>query len=143
MTQPDRRYLTLSQAAKLLDYGPNKLRALLRQRDVLDANNLPRRDYVQSGDFKVAIREHVGAYDIRHQYAITLVSGRGLTLLRQLIDEHTPEHTANTRQRQAPTPLRRRDRRATQPGTAPRSTGAGATPLPRLGANPGRQYLRT
>tara|TARA_R110001583_G_scaffold34551_1_gene115886 strand:+ start:34488 stop:34907 length:420 start_codon:yes stop_codon:yes gene_type:complete len=138
MTHPDRRHFTLSAAAKLLRFGPNKLRALLRTQGVLDANNLPRRQYVQSGDFKVDVRERVGAYDIRHQYAVALVSGRGLTLLRQLIDEHT--NAAGSRE--TASPLRRRDRRATQPGTAPERTGTGATPLPRLGTNPGRSSLR-
>ncbi len=124
----DRRYVNMRDAAKLLEIGRNRLFALLRRQGVLDPDNRPRRDLVDSGYFRLVIRQRVDNYNISHPYTITLVSGAGLTLLRQIIDDHGEKAPA----------LRRRDPRPDPPRGPQSSAGADPQPPARLGSDTGQ-----
>lgn len=64
------------------------LRKKMRATGVLDRNNLPRHDLVKQGLFKVVTGQYVkGKTGIRGDYAVTLVTGAGLTYLSALLEE--------------------------------------------------------
>lgn len=80
--------IRLGDAAKALEVGSRTLISELRARNILDANNLPLRAHVESGDFLVDQRQHtLRGYHITRYYPITLVTGKGMTLLAEIVRE--------------------------------------------------------
>lgn len=78
--------IPIAEAAKQLGVGSRTLFKALRQRGVLSQNNIANRTYVISGDF---VNEQRSAYKrgtrIQRWYTVALVTGRGMSLLQEIV----------------------------------------------------------
>ncbi|HBX36244.1 MAG TPA: hypothetical protein DEG76_02595, partial [Pseudohongiella sp.] len=85
----------INAAAKILNAKPTRLRQKMRARGIVDKNNLPRHDLVERGLFEVKTGQFVkGRTGIRQNYAVTLVTGSGLTFLSALMEEGKADQAA-------------------------------------------------
>lgn len=84
--------MTLTEAASQLGIAARKLYAELRTREIIGSKNIALPAYVQSGHFRVAYRSFRKNQYVEHQYAVTLVTPKGLSLLQQIRDELVPPH---------------------------------------------------
>lgn len=74
-----------ADAAKLLRTGPKRLWASLREWKVVQASGSPYQKYFDAGYFRlVPVLVHKGEYSIPYQQ--TMVTGKGLTWLKALMD---------------------------------------------------------
>lgn len=74
-----------ADAAKLLRTGPKRLWASLREWKIVQASGTPYQKYYDSGYFRlVPVLVHKGEYSIPYQQ--TMVTGKGLTWLKALMD---------------------------------------------------------
>lgn len=76
---------TMLEVAKVLGFGRNKLFALLRDRGILNRNNLPYQQFVDRGYFEV--KEHPVEYGdgVVLNYAQTFVTAKGLDYLANTV----------------------------------------------------------
>jgi phage antirepressor YoqD-like protein len=77
---------TLSDAARLLNLGPQKLFRALRNRQVLDTNNLPAPRYKGRGLFTVELKSYAHPKLGEKLYAVTHVTDKGLKWLAREFD---------------------------------------------------------
>ena len=76
----------LFEAARMLNLGPKKLFAALRQRNVLTKQNLPFRQYVEQGLFTTELKEYKHPKLGMKLYAQTHVTDQGLKWLAEEFD---------------------------------------------------------
>jgi len=78
--------ITIAAAAQQLGIGSRTLFQLLRDHGVLSSNNIATRHYIVSGDF---INQERSAFKqgthIRRWYTVALVTGRGMSLLQEIV----------------------------------------------------------
>ena len=111
----------LQDAARMLNVGPRTLIQELRARGILDQHNLPYRHHVESGDFTISQRQHtLRGYHITRYYALTLVTGKGMTLLATIAQDII------NGTRKATTPVRSRNHDATNQRATEGSAVTGA-----------------
>lgn len=79
--------IPMDQVAKVLDMGigRNKLFALLREKKVLDRNNIPYQEYVDRGYFRVVEQKYTKPNGETNINIKTLVYQRGIDYIRKLI----------------------------------------------------------
>jgi len=109
--------LSLAAAAKQIGTTRHRLLQVLKSRGLFHSNNLPRSELIQAGLFVVQTRAyHNRVSGISKQYAVTLVTGHGLSWLQDVMTNE---------QRQIPIPrcpdtadaVTGRDERRHRPGT--------------------------
>lgn len=80
--------VTIARAAQSLGIGSRRLFQLLREREVLSPNNIARRTYVEQGYFRNEHRSHyLRGTRIQRWYTVPLVTGAGMALLQEIVDE--------------------------------------------------------
>jgi phage antirepressor YoqD-like protein len=87
-------WMEMSAAVKLLAYkgwGRNKVFSLLRDRQVFRYNNEPFQQYVERGCFKTVEELFEDAYGRTGIYRKTMISNKGLELIKKLIDTKANE----------------------------------------------------
>lgn len=72
-------------ALNLPDMGRNTLFQFLRTRGILDARNIPYRQYQDSGYFRVIEQSYTDSYGESHVTLKTLVYQKGLDFIRRLV----------------------------------------------------------
>lgn len=78
----------LHTAAKLIGYGPIKLFRLLRDRRVLNSENIPYQKYIDQGLFKVECKyQWIEQFQQYRPYGQTHATNKGLEWLAKLIQE--------------------------------------------------------
>ncbi|MFL1405404.1 phage antirepressor KilAC domain-containing protein [Marinobacter sp. M1N3S26] len=87
--------IPLRQAARMLGLGPNKLFRALRERRVLDRNNLPYRSYVDRGLFTTKLKGYQHQVVGQRPYAVTHVTARGLNWLAREFDVQIAQEQAH------------------------------------------------
>lgn len=108
--------IDLRQAAKEIGFngGREALKAFLKEQGCTYGKDIPHRQLVQQGLLTTDLRSHTIADRITKQYSVLLVTGDGLSWLRELAEKHGK--TTQT--------LRRRDHGADQQGGAEGSASA-------------------
>jgi phage antirepressor YoqD-like protein len=87
--------MLLDDAARVIGAGPRALRHELRERGILDDKNIARRQWVQQGCFRVEARAYqLPGTRIQRHYAVTLVTGSGLSLLSEIAEQMRNEAQA-------------------------------------------------
>jgi phage antirepressor YoqD-like protein len=66
------------------NFGRNKLFALLREKKILDVNNIPYREYQERGYFRVIEQQWTDKKGKSHIYLKTLVYQRGIDFIRKV-----------------------------------------------------------
>jgi len=97
--------MQIKDAAKQLGIGSKTLFKLLRQRGVLNSNNIANRAYVSAGYFRIDGRSYTQraeVYQIQRQYQVTLVTDAGLSFIQELINQEEKRHEQNKRRSQRP-----------------------------------------
>ena len=87
--------IPLREGARMLGLGPNKLFRALRERRVLDRNNMPSRCYVQQGLFTTKLKGFEHQAIGQQPYAVTHVTAKGLTWLARQFDVQIIEEQAH------------------------------------------------
>lgn len=82
---------TIDQAAKMLGTGQRRLFQLLRERNILRRDNLPYQQYVDRSLFRVAEKPFKDANGRERLSAKTVVTGRGLVFLQQMLASGSPQ----------------------------------------------------
>lgn len=77
--------ITLKEAAARFGVSQRKLYAELRARKILGSQNVALPAYTKGGFFQIQHRSHFRG-DVEHQYAITLVTPLGYSLLQEVVD---------------------------------------------------------
>jgi len=78
---------TVQEAAKLIGIGSKKLFILLKEKNILDINNLPKRNYTEAGYLKTKLSSWThpttGQYQIRSR---PIVTSKGVKWLKKMVD---------------------------------------------------------
>lgn len=74
--------LSMEQTAKTLNVGRNKMMKQLREKTILQENNVPYQNQIDAGHFKVKVSVIKG---LNENYVQTFVTGKGLTYLSKII----------------------------------------------------------
>lgn len=81
---------TLKTAADHLSIGRTTLCNQLRERGIFYTDStLPKPEYIRAGYFVVQTRGYQNGAGIDKQYTATLITGTGLSWLRQALTEHS------------------------------------------------------
>jgi len=82
--------LSLQAAAKQLSIGRTTLCNQLREAGVFYPNGtLPKPEYIKAGYFAVDTRGYQNGVGIDKQYTATLITGTGLSWLKELLNERS------------------------------------------------------
>ena len=86
------KLINMNEAAKSLSttIGRNKLFQILRERNILDKNNVVYQKYVDRGYFEL-IRETYYRNGIKNSYFKTVVTDSGMDFLRRILEEYEPK----------------------------------------------------
>lgn len=79
----------VAAALNLPGWGRNKIFAFLRDQCVLDASNLPYREYQDRGYFRVIEQKYVSPDGETHISLTTLVYQKGVDYIRRLVEKHS------------------------------------------------------
>lgn len=80
--------VTVAQAAQSLGIGSRRLFQLLRNHGVLSPKNVATRPYVEAGYLRNEHRSHyLRGTRIQRWYTVPLVTGAGMALLQEIVDE--------------------------------------------------------
>jgi anti-repressor protein len=96
---------SIQEIAKILRVGPNKLFHFLREEGLLMRNNLPYQRHLDAGLFRVVEKQWEDDFGESHNYARTLVTGKGLAYIHKRLNQKFSMQVAvNDRPRSAETP---------------------------------------
>lgn len=78
---------TVQEVAKVLNMGPNRLFAFLRDEEMLMSGNLPYQQHIDAGHFRVVEKQFTRNGETQ-TYTQTLITGKGLALIQKRINKN-------------------------------------------------------
>jgi len=101
MSNPENNYHTLSEAAHLLKTGKNTLLELLRENQILNAENIPYRKYRMQGLFAIHKMPHtIRSTGIQRWIAKTVVTKSGIAWINELLNRNNKVNATKQRKRE-------------------------------------------
>ncbi len=92
ISMKNRRNIKIQQAAYHLDIGSKTLYKLLRNKKIINSNNVALDKYVKSGEFVIDHKTYVVPTTGKDKsYYITLVTPKGMSLLRDIVNQYKAE----------------------------------------------------
>jgi len=95
---------TMDQAAAILSIGRNELFKILRERKILNVENLPNREYREAGYLSSRqFQYNLGNSGLKKWGAKTIVTNKGMKWLGKVLNRHNQEkqHAAEERRQAA------------------------------------------